>query len=257
MGLLRGFGSGVVVENEILCWEALDPQDPALERVRHLYETTQAASERIPWRWIEGAVAERTSWRPRHWAPHLLLAAPRSRKGNPEPVVGFAYGIHVPGYGGYATYLGVEAKHRGKGIGGRLLGLLTRVLQVDAAGEGVPLPFVVWESHRPEPGDPPEAWALWQARQRLFTRAGAWWIAGLTLLAPNYAQRGGPPVPLQLYLIPVDVLAEAFGPAALREVAAGLLRGVYGIEEGDPLFEGTLPADCQPVLRPPADAARR
>jgi len=72
--------------------------------------------------------------------------------------------------------------------------------------------------------------------------------------APNFAHRGGPPVPLQLFLIPVATPAEAFDAAALRNIAAGLLHGVYRRRSGDPLFEKTLPPSCQPVLRPASDA---
>src|SRR4051812_16807026 len=111
--------------SEFICWEALDPEDPALDRARHLYETTQDDDERIPWEWIAGAVAERARWRPGRWAPHLLLAAPRAGRRVP---VGFAYGIHLPGYGGYLTYLGVEPGQRSKGVATRLIRLMVQVL---------------------------------------------------------------------------------------------------------------------------------
>jgi hypothetical protein len=91
---------------------------------------------------------------------------------------------------------------------------------------------------------------MWRARLRLFARAGAWWVGGLTFYAPNFARRGGPAVPLQLFLIPVDRPAERFDAERLREVAAGLLREVYRREEGDALFGRTLPPDCRPELRP-------
>ena len=32
---------------EVVCWEALDPEDPVLGRARQLYEETQAAPERF------------------------------------------------------------------------------------------------------------------------------------------------------------------------------------------------------------------
>jgi hypothetical protein len=169
-------------------------------------------------------------------------------------VAGFVYGFHVPRFGGYASYLGVDPAFRRTGVGSRLLRLLTQVMQVDAACEGVPLPFTVWESRRPDPSAPAEDRDLWRARLRLFERVGAWWVSGLTFLAPDYARRKGPPVPLQLFLVPVVTPAEQFDSAALRQVAAGLYRGVYGRHEGDPLFDRTLPPSCRPVLRPAAEA---
>ena len=241
-------------ERAVVCWELLGAESQAVEQARRLYEETQAPAERIPWRWIEGAVADRPQWRPGHWSAHLLGAALQNANGAVGPLAGFAYGIHVPGYGGYATYLGVAPRHRRHGIGTRLLRLLTRVLQVDAECEGADLPFVMWESHRPEASAPEEEWELWRARLRLFARAGAWWVGGLTFYAPNFARRGGPPVPLQLFLIPVGRPAERFDTARLREVAAGLLRDVYRREEGDALFDRTLPPDCRPELRLVAEA---
>jgi ribosomal protein S18 acetylase RimI-like enzyme len=231
-----------VPARNVVCWELLDPEDAALMEARRLYEATLDPAERIPWAWIAQAVASRTQWRPGEWSPHLLLAAPRTGRGSFARPVGFAYGAHVPGYGGYACYLGVDTQHRGRGAGTRLLRLLIKVFQVDAACEGSPLPFVVWESNRPKPDAPAQAWDLWRTRVRLFERVGAWWISGLTFLAPDFQRRSGPPVPLQLFLIPVETPREEFDAAALRQVAAGLYRRVYGRHPGDPLFDETLAA---------------
>jgi len=231
-----------VRNRDVVCWELLDPEDTALEEARRLYEITLEPAERIPWAWIAQAVASRRQWRPGEWSPHLLLAAPRTSRGSFARPLGFAYGAHVPGYGGYACYLGVDAQHRGRGAGTRLLRLLIKVFQVDAACEGTALPFVVWESHRPKPDATVQAWDLWRTRGRLFERVGAWWISGLTFLAPDFQRRGGPPVPLQLFLIPVETPCEEFDAAALRQVATGLYRRVYGRRPGDPLFDETLAA---------------
>jgi len=235
-------------EAEIVCWEALDPVSTEMQQARHLYETTMDEAERIPWLWIEKAVTSRATWRPGRWSPHLLLAARRRRSRFPGPVAGFAYGMHLPGYGGYACYLGVEPRFRGQGIGSRLMSLLVRVLQVDAACEGMRLPFVVVESHEPDAPESTKDSALWQARLRLFRRVGARHLSGLTFRAPNFMRRSAGPVPLQLFLIPVDRPAETFDGAALRGVAAGLLQHVYGRSDRDPLYRETLPPDCRPAL---------
>jgi GNAT superfamily N-acetyltransferase len=238
-------------DGKVVGWEALDPEDPAVDQARAVYEATLEQAERIPWEWIAGAVAGRAAWRPGTWSPHLLLAAPRLRR-RAGRVVGFAYGAHVPDYGGYACYLGVDPQHRGRGTGTRLLRLLVEVLKVDALCEGAALPFVVWESRAPGRDAAPEERRLWQARLRLFEGVGAWWVAGLTFYAPNFARRSEAPVPLQLFLVPVVTPADQWDADGLRGVAAGLLERVYGRHEGDRLFERTLPPDCRPTLRPVA-----
>ncbi len=231
--------------DRILCWEALDPNDPALAEARRLYETAIDPEERIPWAWIESAVRERQGWRPGAWSPHLLLAGPRD-----GPVAGLAYGAHVPDFGGYACYLAVAAGARRLGVGGRLLRVLVEALRLDAAFEEVPLPFVVWESGEPAADAPLEERVRWEARLRLFARVGAWRVEGLTFFAPNFQRRGGEPVPLRLFLVPQEWPAAAFDGAALRELAAGLLEHVYGRAPGDRLHRLTLPPGCEPVLRP-------
>lgn len=238
---------------EFVCWEALQAHDPLLGQVRRLYEQTLDAAERIPWSWLLRAVADRGSWRPGQWARHLILAAPRAHLG-PRRVSGFVYGIHLPGFGGYACYLAVAPEERRRGLGSRLLQVLVRFLQADAACEGTDLPLVIWESRMPRPDAPAGAQAAWQARLRLFARVGAWWVQGLTLWTPNFQEPAGAPVPLQLFLLPVARAAESFDAAVLRHLAAELLQRVYGQGPGDRLYVASLPPGCTPRLRPVSEA---
>lgn len=234
---------------DLVCWEALDPDCPSVAQARALYEATQPPDERIPWHWIARSLARRKSWRPGRWAAHLFLAAARSA---PATVTGFANALHLPGFGGYLTYVGVDPSQRARGTGSRLVELAVRALRVDSWCEGVELPFVVWESRPPGPGGDRAAWA---ARLGLWRRAGALWVSGLTLHAVNYERPDAPPLRLALFLRPAARPAADFDADALRAVAAGLLRMVYECDEGGERFARTLPADCRPALRPPDDAA--
>lgn len=259
--------------DRIFCWDALDATSPLVRAAERLYEATQHPDERIPWGWIARSVKGRCHWRPGSWGKHLILAAPAPGESQPmtlgadwkpedeeiaaQNLAGFAYAVHLPGFGGYVCYVGVDERFRRRGVGTRLFEQCERVLAADACAADEPLPFVVWESHRPAPGDGAAAWKLWDARVNLFSRAGGLWASGVDLLTTNYADENGPPVPLQLFVKPVDDPASAFDAPRLREIAGGLLERIYRIAPGDPLFDGTLTPDCHPRLRPTLDAARK
>lgn len=235
------------------CREALDPEDPAVERARELYDATQADDEKIPWEWISGAVADRPRWRPGRWSPHLLLAARSVGKKAPETVFGFCYGLHLPGYGGYLTYIGVDPAERGRGVGTRLVQLLVRLFAVDAVTTGDTLPFVVWES-RPPRADQPVERDRWRSRLRLFDRVGGLWLSGVSFHAVNYNDRKGPAIPLQLFLLPVDSPPERFDAPMLRGVVLGLAKQVYRLSPEHRFMKATLEDGWQPQTRPIAEA---
>jgi GNAT superfamily N-acetyltransferase len=243
--------------DRIFCFEALDVRDPLVRAAESLYERTQHPDERIPWGWIARSIKGRSGWRPGLWGKHLLVATPADRPTDPNALAGFAYGAHLPGYGGYLCYIGVAEAFRKRGVGTRLYHQMFKVLAADAGAVDEPLPFVVWESHRPGPDAPEADWKLWDARLRLFDKVGGLWIDGLELMTPNCATDDGPPVPLQLFVKPVDLPASAFDAPRLKRVAAGLLERVYKARPGDPLHDATLPPGCEPRLRPALDAGRR
>ena len=238
----------------IVCWEALDASDPMMNAAGRLYEQTLSADERIPWVWIERSVSERSKTKPGGWSKHLILAAPEGRTDDPTALAGYVYGALIPGYGGYLCYIGVADWARRLGVGTRLFEQFFRVLQVSAGETGDKLPFVVWESHRPD-NDP----NLWAARTRLFDRVGGLWVEGVDFLAPNFAAEDddfdAPPVELQLFVKPVDQPAASFDADALKKVVGGLHERVYRNEPGDMLFDGTLPPGCEPRLVPATLAA--
>jgi GNAT superfamily N-acetyltransferase len=243
--------------DRIFCFEAFDVNDPLVRRAEQLYDQTQHPDERIPWGWIARSLKGRADWRPGAWGRHLLVATPADSPTEPGSLAGFAYGAHLPGYGGYVCYLGVDETFRRRGVGSRLFEQMFRVLAADAGAADEPLPFVVWESHKPGPGAAEADWKLWEARVRLFDRVGGLWLDGVELLTPNYGDETGPPVPLQLFVRPMEVPATAFDAERLRQVTAGLLERVYKARPGDPLYDGTLPPGCRPHLRPARDAGRR
>ena len=243
-------------KDRIFCFEAFDANDPLVRAAERLYDQTQHPDERIPWGWIARSIRGRSNWRPGSWGKHLLVATPEEHPGDPSRLAGFAYGVHLPGYGGYVCYLGVDEAYRRRGVGTRLFEQMFKVLAADAGAVDEQLPFVVWESHRPGLDGTDADWKLWEARTRLFDRAGGQWIDGLDLLTPNFTTDGSPPVPLQLFVKPVDLPASAFGPEKLRDVAAGLLTRVYKEQPGDLLYDGTLRPAVSPRLRPARDAGR-
>jgi GNAT superfamily N-acetyltransferase len=254
--------SSPVRKSDVLIWEAFDPDDKALWEARRLYKEGLPPEERIPWRWIRHQIEGRVRAREGEWKSHLLLARLNRPKGLIDPVVGFTYGAHVPGFGGYMGYIAVSKAHRGHGIGGRLLRLLIQHLQVDAACAGVSLPFVLWESRRPEPGAPPREWDNWRARVALFEGVGARQVQGIEFRVPNFAAPGTPPIPMQLFLLPVDKPAADFDADALWEVAVGLRESVYAPTEdkqdaaamtscGPVLLPGVPPSLLPPTQRPP------
>jgi ribosomal protein S18 acetylase RimI-like enzyme len=242
--------------HRIYCWELMNDADPLLPAVRGLYESCLEPDERIPWEWMERGVKTRSAWRPGGWGKHLLVASPEPETKEPDKLAGFTTVAHLPGYGGYLSYVAVADAFRRRGVGARLFEQATNVLAVDAAAVDEQLPFVIWESRRPAADAPAAAWDVWAARVRLFDKAGGFWIDGVTLPSPNWLADDAPPVPLQLFLAPVDAPRAEFDSACVREAVDGLLRTVYRAEPGDRVYDGTLTPGCHPRLKPATDAGR-
>lgn len=237
--------------DKIVCWEPTDVTTPVMRAAGRLYEQTLDPDERIPWVWIERSIGG--SWaRPSGWRKHLILAAPEGRTDDPEALAGYAYGAFIPGYGGYLCYVGVADWARRMGVGRTLFTAFFDAMRADARACGERLPFVIWESYRPEePGLTEADRDLWAARTRLFDRVGGLWVEGVDFLAPSFADEDdAPAVPLQLFVKPEDDPAAAFDPARLRDLIAELHVRVYQTEPGEPLFDGTLTPGCQPRLIP-------
>ena len=240
----------------MICREAMDVADPQFAAAERLYKQTQHPDEAIPWGWIARSVKGRSSWRPGTWGKHLVLASPADRE-HSDDLAGFAYGAHLPGYGGYICYVGVDERFRRQGVGKMLFEKMFSLLEADARASDEPLPFVIWESHRPETSAPEADWKLWEARVRLFDSVGGYWLEGIELPTPNFANPGGSPVPLQLFLRPMDLPADQLQGSRLTTVAAGLLEGVYKVCPGDPQFDQAIDGKHPPRLRPARDAGKR
>jgi len=241
-----------VQSNRIVVWEAFDTSDPMTKAAAQLYESTLAENERIPLIWIEKSVENRTTTKPGGWTKHLLLAAPEGRTDDPHALAGYVYGALIPGYGGYLCYIGVAPWARRMGIGTRLYDQFFRQMSVDAGETGEVLPFVIWESHKPESEAAKSDWDLWTARTKLFDRVGGMWVEGVDFFAPNMAEdedRLAQPVPMQLFIKPMGEPAASFNADRLKQVVGGLQQEVYRNEPGDTLFDLTLPSNCYPRLR--------
>jgi GNAT superfamily N-acetyltransferase len=230
---------------DILLREIDDPADPVLRSARSLYESVLDESERIPWEWLARTPERRRQWQPGQRRGHLVVATPRAAA---ERAIGFGYCACIPDFGGYVCYLGVDPAVRGRGIGAKLFEFLFQLLDDAARTSGKPLPFVLWESHRP--ADP----QLWMARVRLFDKVGGKWARGITLLTPNYMQDDAPPVELQVFIRPWDDPPSSFDAEKLRSAIRGLYANVYRISPDDPLYQAALSGPVNPELVPAVDA---
>ena len=242
--------------DSLVCWEPSDVNDPMVRSAGRLYEQTLDADERIPWVWIERSVEQKPDPRPGGWSRRLILAALAGEAGNPDKLAGYVYGAFISGYGGYLCYVGVADWARRLGVATQLYDAFYRAMRADAEAAGEPLPFVIWESHHPEPEAEAAAHDLWQARVRLFDRVGGHWLEGIEFLSPNFDDDEAPPVPLQLFLRPMDTPASAFTPDHLRKVVAGLHDRVYRYESGDSLYDATMATAERPRLVPAKLAGR-
>ena len=114
---------------------------------------------------------------------------------------------------------------------------------------------------RPDPLADAKDWDNWTARTKLFDKVDGLWVDGVDFLSPNFAadeeDEHAPPVPLQLFVKPMDTPESAFTPARLREVVGGLHERVYHNLPGSPMFDGTLPPGCEPRLLPARAAGVR
>jgi GNAT superfamily N-acetyltransferase len=230
---------------EVVCREILDLDDPVLPAARAIYESTLDEDERIPWEWLARTPERRRDWRPGRRRSHLVVATPRDE---PNRSVGFGYGAFLPDYGGYVCYMGVEPAARGRGAGTLLFRFLFRLIDSAARISSVPLPFIIWESHRPaDPG-------LWAARLRVFDKVGGLWMRGAEMLTPNYMRDEAPPVRLQLFIRPWAEPAEALDANRLRAAVEGLYDQVYRIPPDDPLRRDTLDGMVNPRLVPAVEA---
>jgi GNAT superfamily N-acetyltransferase len=230
---------------EIVCREILDLDDPVLPAAQTLYETTLDEDERIPWEWLARTPERRREWKPGRRRPHLVVATP---KDEPNHAIGFGYGAFLPGYGGYVCYLGVDPAARNRGAGTLLFRFIFRLIDSAARISSLPLPLIIWESHRPTDRD------LWAARLRVFDKVGGLWIRGAELLTPNYMRDDAPPVRLQLFVRPFADPAESFDADRLRTVVNGLYDNVYRIDPTDPMRRDTLEGMVNPRLVPTVES---
>jgi GNAT superfamily N-acetyltransferase len=233
---------------EIVCREILDLDDSILPAARAIYETTLDEDERIPWEWLARTPERRRQWRPGQRRPHLVVATP---KDEPNRAVGFGYGAFLPGYGGYVCYLGVDPALRGRGAGTLLFRFLFELIDSAASLSSMPLPFIIWESHRPADA------GLWAAHLRVFEKVGGLWVRGAEMLTPNYMRDDAPPVRLQLFIRPWAEPAKAFDSDRLRAVVEGLYDQVYRIDPDDPLRRDTLDGMVNARLVPTVEGLER
>jgi GNAT superfamily N-acetyltransferase len=213
------------------------PNDPAMSRVRALYEQSINASERIPWEWLAGFAR---AYAPLPRKSHLIVAQ-RYSDGRDGPIYGFVTGLYLPRFGGYLSYVAVDPRARGRGIGAKLYKALIRRLWRSARAYGQSLPFLLWDSRPPSPSDGPRARLNWESRLALFKKIGGHWVEGIQFASPNYLNPLAGDVPLEFFLKPVEDRRSDFTEGRLRRIVRGLLKRVYRLdidgEDGESLRE--------------------
>ena len=210
--------------DKVFCFEPPDVNSPLVTAAERLYLATQHPDERIPWGWIARSIKGRATWRPGCRGSHLLVAT-ASEDPDAAELAGFSYGLHMPGFGGYLCYVGVAEGFRRRGVGTRLFDQTFKVLAADAGAADESFPFLIWESHKPAADAPEADWKLWDARVRLFDRAGGLWAGRGRVAQPDYGTASASPVPLCLFLRPADHLARNFDADRLRGVVASCSPG--------------------------------
>ena len=150
------------------------------------------------------------------------------------------------GFGGYLCYVAVDERFRKQGVATVLYDAFYAAMRADAKAAGEPLPFVLWESYRPNPDDGPAAMKLWQARVRLFERVGGLLAGGARSACAELPEPDAPPVPLQVFLRPMDEPAAAFDAVRFKQIIGDLYDRVLTAQPGDPL---TTPRWGRAVIR--------
>src|SRR5262245_31943580 len=214
--------------------------DPVLRRVRRLYEQSLGPAERIPWTWITSPIPQ-SSRIPRQY--HLLVAQYGSESPN-SPVFGFVVGMRLQ-KGGYLSYVAVDPRARGRGIGALLYRGLIRRLRRSAHAAGRDFPFLLWDSRPPSPADGPEIRDNWASRLALFKKVGGYWIEGIQFTSPNFINPRAGDVPLEFFLRPVDVERWDFNEGRLRRIVRGLLKRIYHLDMDGP--DGELLREYAPL----------
>lgn len=239
----------MLLQTAIECNEVINPSPMQLLAAKRLYEQTLAADERIPWHWLERAIRGKVFAARGSWSKHLILATPA---GQPDQVAGYLFGTYMPGFAGYVSYMGVDEKYRGLGIGAKLYETAFDVFKRDAKLVDEQLQFVLWESRPDESGD---HHSNWNARAKLFDKIGGYWADGLDLWAPNYEVEYEP-LPYQVFVKPVTMPVDEFSPSRIRRVAHDHYRRVYKQGPGDELYARSLAHRPRPRLRPARMATR-
>lgn len=216
--------------------EIVDSSDALLPAVRRLYETSLSVREQIPWEWIRRSADGSRAWLPDKKRPHLTVAQPTTGEDIP---LGFTFGSFLPRFGGYICYVAVDPLARGLGVATELYQNFYGLMKGDARRNGLPLPFVIWESHPPKT-DNPEEIGIWKARLRLFEKSGGYWLRGVKFHSPDYMNGDTNPLELYLFIAPQEKKFEWFNTQRLDKIVRGLYRHVYHLDQREPIVKQTL-----------------
>ena len=203
-------------------WEVRSGTDPTLSRWLATYEQSFPIEVRVPSEVIAEQIRQRDQGHPEFDVHHLAAAL------DGQDVVGGAM-FSFLGHSrvGFISYIFVDSRMRGRGIGGWIHRRLITALEADSAAlRSEPLAGVVFEVERDDLAETPGERTEKIGRLRFFARLGAGILTGLDYLQPPL-HAGEAPLPMYLMYHPVALSSQRLSAGDVLAWVAHIYDAIY------------------------------